>query len=95
MGRARDLSLPGYHRWEGPGICLCRGHHRWEGPGVCLCQDLIDGKSQGYVFAGTSYMGRARGLSLLGHHRWEEPGVCLCQDLIDGKGQGFVFAGTS
>ena len=40
MGRARDLSL--------------LGHHRWEGPGVCLCRDIIDGKGQGFVFAGTS-----------------------------------------
>ena len=28
MGRARDLSL--------------LGHHRWEEPGVCLCLDIID-----------------------------------------------------
>ena len=81
MGRARDLSLP--------------GHHRWEGPGICLCWDIIDGKGQGYVFAGDIIDGKARGLSLLGHHRWEGPGICLCWDIIDGKGQRFVFAGTS
>ena len=54
MGRARDLSLLGHHRWEGPGICLCWDIIDGKGQGFVFAGDIIDGKGQGFVFAGTS-----------------------------------------
>ena len=54
MGRARDLSLLGHHRWEVPGVCLCQDIIDGKCQGFVFAGDIIDGKGQGFVFAGTS-----------------------------------------
>ena len=35
-------------------------------PGVCLCQDIIDGKDQGFVFAGDIIDGKGQGFVFAG-----------------------------